>query len=1115
MENVSSTLRASRAGVGITNGNGIVNGNGVEKVNSSLRASRAGVGITNGNGIINGNGVDNDSIPLVTTKRGDGITNGNGISDDSSSIIIPGNPIKIEKSNKFLITGVLIIVFLIIALPVVMTLEPYGKNTRISIDGKFGDWKDNIYIDDKDDQSINKNINIISYGVNTDKTKLSFYMKVEDTMLRDYDSNNIRDTIQIFVDLDQNVETGYIINGIGADSMIEMYGRRNEIQSSMYYKFNNSRVNNDWNAWEVMFDVETICDGTELETQLWLDDIGINKGQGVNVYFHIFDPYGNEDFSNMIINNINGALMIKQKAISSNVLVRGKTTKFLELNMEAFGKDVTINSINIKRFSTAVDTDLKSVSLLDENDNLLVKDGFTNGIATLTITHSILTKDESMTAYVAVEISGTATSSHAIGLRVSSIKADTKAITIKGETAIAYIDRVTEKITIDGAFEDWKLIESKSDPIDKNINKNIDINEYKANAEQQASFYLKVSGRIMAGVSIPTDNARSIVQTQKDDNAQVGTQDETPLPIQTGEDTIFVFIDIDQDLETGYRPINNFKVGAEEMIEIKGQYGIILSKTYYIFEGNDQKSWNWEKETINVEAECVSSQMEIQVSNDITDNFDVYFHIMDWEENEDYSDEEISSKYVPSIKKTKGDFDLTVIESPSNSAERFGISVATGDFNDDGKDDLLVGADYYGSPQDGRAYIFYGSSTGISEKPDKTLESKSNDEEFGRSVAVGDFNDDGNLDVLVGAPGYGGGNDYRGGAYVYWGPDFGSSDYTLLYYYSTGRYQYMGQSVAVGDFDKDGKDDALIGVFQANPTGGTDQVGAAHIYLGENIPNSGSHNISDINLSDHSNPVEDEEKKQGFGYAVAAGDYNGDGYDDALVGVPFYHPQSSNQCGRVSLFLGGSSMDSTVDVHLFNGSENSDQNFGYSLTFGNFDGDDYHDALIGAPYKDYKGYGLAYVFEGENDPDNTTSADTILESVIEDEGFGCAVATGDIHNDGYDDAFIGAEAYDNDRGHVYGFDSNDSGGLSTTVSYNLRSESTDDKYFGHAIAIGDFDGNNYGDLAVGSYGYSSDKGRTYVEWDEGQLIVPTFTNVMVPIIAVVAMFILFRKKEKK
>ena len=989
-----------------------------------------------------------------------------------------------------------------------------SKDSGVSIDGKFGDWKNEVFYDDSDDQIVNKSINIDSYGINNDKTKLSFYIKVEDTILRDYGTQKDGDTIQIFVDLDQNVETGYIINGIGADSMIEIYGRSNEILSSMYYKFDNSRANNDWNAWEVMFEVEAICDGTELETQLWLDDIGIEKGHGVNVYFHIFDPYGNEDFSNMVINNINGALMIDQKSISSNVLARGKTTKFLELNMEAFGKDVTINSIDIEKFSTAVDTDIKSISLLDENDELLVKDGFSNGIATLTITPSILAKDESMTAYVAVEISETATSSHAIGLRVSLINADTKAITIKGETAIAYIDRVTEKITIDGAFEDWQLIESKPDQIDKNINKNIDINEYKANAEQHASFYLKVSGRVMAGVSIPTDSARSVIQTQKDDNAQVGTQDETPLPIQTGEDTIFVFIDTNQDTKTGYRPNNNFKVGADEMIEIKGQYGIILSKTYYRFEGNDQKSWNWQKESTKVEAECVASEIEIQVSNGIKDSFDVYFHIMDWEENEDYSDNEITQDYIPLISNfNRGNFDLTVIDSPTTSADRFGIAVATGDFNDDGKDDLLVGADRYGSPQDGQAYIFYGSSTGISDEPDKTLVSKSDDEEFGRSVAVGDFNDDGDLDALIGAPGYAGYN--RGGAYVYWGPDFGSSNYTLLYYYTTGRYQYMGISVAAGDFDNDGKDDALIGAFSANPTGDQDVVGAAHIYLGDKIPSSGSDNDPDLNLYDYTSPdPKNEEKQQGFGWSVSAGDYDGDGYDDALVGAPFYHPQSNIPSGRSSLYLGGSSMNGNVDVHFTAGSAYSDQQLGYSVAFGNFDGDEYDDALIGAPFKDFSGYGLAYVYDGESDPDDKTSADTTLESVNEDEGFGCAVATGDIYNDGYDDAFVGAEAY-NDKGRVYGYNSVGSGGLSTTVGYTVNNVNTDDQFFGQAIAIGDFDGNNYGDLAVGCYGYSSDKGRTYVEWDEGQLGVPTFTNVMVPIVGVVALFIVFRKKQKK
>ena len=110
-----------------------------------------------------------------------------------------------------------------------------------------------------------------------------------------------------------------------------------------------------------MAEVEAICDGMELETQLWLDDIGIDKSNAVNVYYHIFDPYGNEDFSNLIINNVNGALMIEQKSLSEDVLENGKSSKFLELNMKAFGQEVTINLINIESFSTFVETDIKSI----------------------------------------------------------------------------------------------------------------------------------------------------------------------------------------------------------------------------------------------------------------------------------------------------------------------------------------------------------------------------------------------------------------------------------------------------------------------------------------------------------------------------------------------------------------------------------------------------------------------------------------------------------------------------------------------------------------------------------------------------------------------------------
>ncbi|MEE9617942.1 MAG: integrin alpha, partial [Anaerolineae bacterium] len=116
----------------------------------------------------------------------------------------------------------------------------------------------------------------------------------------------------------------------------------------------------------------------------------------------------------------------------------------------------------------------------------------------------------------------------------------------------------------------------------------------------------------------------------------------------------------------------------------------------------------------------------------------------------------------------------------SNQANaQFGQWLGTaGDVNGDGYADVIVGASHYdnGQTDEGRAYVYHGSASGLSASPNWTAESNQDGAWFGRRVGTaGDVNDDGYADVIVGATRYDNGETDEGRAYVYYGSAAGLS----------------------------------------------------------------------------------------------------------------------------------------------------------------------------------------------------------------------------------------------------------------------------------------------------------------------------------------------------
>jgi hypothetical protein len=368
-------------------------------------------------------------------------------------------------------------------------------------------------------------------------------------------------------------------------------------------------------------------------------------------------------------------------------------------------------------------------------------------------------------------------------------------------------------------------------------------------------------------------------------------------------------------------------------------------------------------------------------------------------------------------------------EVPNNS---FGDSLALGDVNGDGYADLVVGNYGYDSSH-GRVWIFHGSKTGIAdtdlsagESADTTLDGEAGSStNFGSQLACGDVNGDGYADLAVEAPGwYGKVHIFHGSPSGIPDTDLAAGDLSDTTIVSAGGGE-LGSSVTFGDVNADGYADLAIGAriygnFQ----------GRAYIFYGS------STGIADTNLR------------------------TGESADTTLTGA-----------------VGGFG-------------------FGYKLAFGDANGDGYADLAVAACWSFFQGYVYIFHGGAAGIADTNLSAggnaDTELMGISDRNQFGYSLAFGDITADGNDDLAIGARLFNGNQGRVYLFHSSASGigsaDLNSNPSDGVFTGETAPSSFGQAVLLDDLNGDGNPDLAASGDGYNYLRGRVYIFHNTGAQI---------------------------
>ena len=680
---------------GLTNGlRGRTNGltNGVGRTNGLTNGMGHTNGLTNGRG--HTNGVTNG---LVALRRGltNGLTNGNGFTNGLGAPRLRREA-SLRRWKLYLVPLVASSLLL-----VSLFLPPdFGDAAPIQIDGDFTDWPSSATVPQGSSAGVDPNVDIQRFGTVDNIDHLAFFTEVQGVAFAGGGVPPRYDVLRIFLDVDRDAGTGYLLAGIGADRLVTVSGWGNRVNMTTLHEWDVNRGTRDWNGWIKSTSIPAATAGPRVELQIDWNSISSQHGP-FYAYAHFQSNDGTLDTSDFVLSSGGSSLLVDVVPTVPEVL-SGMDVGLLELDLRSHVASSTYTALRVAFLGTATTSAVTALRLVDGSGGLIQEQIPSAREVSFSFPPRTVEVGQSETLRLRGDIAGT--SGDTLGLTIadsSAIELVRGVATVRprpSPRAAGYVGVVPSVSIVDGGFSEWTNV--STDPVDGSRRADVDLRGYGMLREGSALFlHWAGGGHAFEGVVVPEanwvaerpfvpgriDSDRDTVPDSDDsmpfdfnnngidDVATNGDYDEDAIldypfgpdaylnttipasfppayrdrpislyvgpnnrPVLVGEDVVRAYLDTDNSAATGFR--TNI-LGAEYLVEIRGQEGVITYRALSRFTGSSQLDWAWTPisappaATDYARVEAAVSTGGLGFGNLST----AFFEVMDWSMQKDSS----------------------------------------------------------------------------------------------------------------------------------------------------------------------------------------------------------------------------------------------------------------------------------------------------------------------------------------------------------------------------------------------------------------------------------------------------------------------------------------------
>ncbi|MEM3512666.1 MAG: FG-GAP-like repeat-containing protein [Thermoplasmata archaeon] len=610
--------------------------------------------------------------------------------------VIRGEEKKPRASKRIKIAVAVFVTLLLIFSTLFMFYTVFsGKKEPIEIDGNFSDWEGKLFYKMTKQVPV-KDVEINRVSVVASENNLYFYAEVSGFFFMGK-ADGV-DALLVFVDVDSDSNTGYLVGGGGADYKIELVGWDTEVVRASFTKYTSTLNQNDWNAWEPCGNVLFRVDKERMEAKVKL------QAQNPRCLFyakHVDSMNECVCATESYVFPQTPSLHVNVKLSGDRVLEKGTFNPLIEMQFTAKGGYVALRNITLP-------------------GNLgQIKLKFANSGSDAYLPWS-LAENQPQSIQVFLQPSDDLTSGSQININSVLVESDAR-VHMNAFHGNFYIAQAPQYIQIDGAFQDWENISPIIDTDSEELPDQINILECKVLASRSA-FFMEVKSGLMQGTEVPLGK---LVRGSSGGSG-------TPQPHSIyGKDWLRVYVDTSPTLNAHN---NSAGIVNGYLIEIGGISGRITDTKIYAIT-NGAKSESSHEITVAKNETAIEFIVGFVLPGS---SYVYYFEAESWEGQKD-----VVEPFQPLTRYYHEETQVSFGTSfwLLGTGDDILYDLCTGDMNNDGLEDIVT----VGKTSTGNEVILWKNVGGNFQK-----ETLYNTNVNVYTCALGDFDWNGWLDIVIG-----------------------------------------------------------------------------------------------------------------------------------------------------------------------------------------------------------------------------------------------------------------------------------------------------------------------------------------------------------------------------